>query len=451
MKRLKIFKAFFVIWLFVYFIAVSNIEMFKLYFYSTLTFNIAIISLLAIGTFMLLKAAKDLTMVAGTFGVLMYKKGNLSFYLKGIEKIFPSSIADKIKTRAENGTLLFTQQESDDILAWLEESYSNQNKYNNFFIGTVLMIGLLGTFAGLLGAISSMGNIVASLAGSDVDIGEIMAGFSIPLSAMAVGFGSSLFGVISAILLSIKGYLLNKAQASLLGGVENWLQAHTLEAVSQDDKSGALMPSTTVDNHQKSYMDIFIEQISSLNREMKEVSTVNREFQTTFIQTVQELGEASKEEQYLLKEMKNSLASIVDNTDDNSQVGRSSHLLLQEMSQTNKHALQTLLSSQQEQQAVIKSHFKSFEDSVQKEQVARQRREHIIANMVMKQEKKEAENQMSIFQMADSLSSMDKNIKQRLEKLEKMVEQKNHHDKGHSPLNETMDFMKKHFSKEDKV
>ena len=100
MKRLKIFKTFFVLWLFVYFIAVSNLETFKLYFLSTLTFNIAIVSLLAIGSFMLFKAAKDLTMVAGTFGVLMNKKGNLSFYLKGIEKIFPSNIANKIKSRA---------------------------------------------------------------------------------------------------------------------------------------------------------------------------------------------------------------------------------------------------------------------------------------------------------------------------------------------------------------
>ena len=220
MKRLKIFKAYFVLWLFVYFIAISNLETFKLYFLSTLTFNIAIVAILSIGTFMIFKAAKELTMVTGTFGVLMYKRGDLSFYLKGIEKVFPSTIAEKILSRAKSGTMLFTKQESDDILAWLEEKYSNQNKYNNFFIGTVLMIGLLGTFAGLLGSIASMGAIVSSLAGSNVDIGKIMADFAIPLSSMAVGFGSSLFGVISAILLSIKGYLLNKAQEALLKSIE---------------------------------------------------------------------------------------------------------------------------------------------------------------------------------------------------------------------------------------
>ena len=451
MKRLKIFKAFFVLWLFVYFIAVSNLETFKLYFLSTLTFNIAIVALLAIGSFMLFKAAKDLTMVAGTFGVLMYKRGDISFYLKGIEKIFPSSIANKIKTRAQNGTLLFTKQESEDILAWLEEKYSNQNKYNNFFIGTVLMIGLLGTFAGLLGSISSMGTIVSSLAGSNVDIGKIMADFAIPLSSMAVGFGSSLFGVISAVLLSIKGYLLNKAQESLLAGVENWLQEKTVEQVSQENKAGALTPSTTLGAHQKSYMDVFVEQISTLSREMKEVSTINREFQTAFIHTMKELSEVSKQEQALLGEMKNSLSSIADNSQENIKVSKSSHTLLSDMSQANRTSLHALLKSQERQQKAMQEQFDSLTKNNLQEQAAVQRREHIISNMVIKQEKKEEENKMSIFQMTDSLERMDNNIKRRLTKLEKLLEKESYHDNKHSKFDDTVDFMKKHFLREEKV
>ncbi len=451
MKRLKIFKAYFVLWLFVYFIAISNLETFKLYFLSTLTFNIAIVALLAIGTFMLLKAAKELTMVTGTFGVLMYKKGDLSFYLKGLDKIFPSNIANKIKSRAQSGTILFTKQESEDILAWLEEKYSNQNKYNNFFIGTVLMIGLLGTFAGLLGSISSMGAIVSSLAGSKVDIGKIMADFAIPLSAMAVGFGSSLFGVISAILLSIKGYLLNKAQESLLAGVENWLQEKTVEQVSTENKSGALTPSTTLQKHQKSYMDVFVEQISTLSREMKEVSTVNREFQTAFMHTMKELSEVSKAEQALLSQMKNSLTSIADNSDENIEVSKDSHTLLKDMSQESRTSIQELLAMQLGQEEVMQEQFNAITSNNIEEQEALQRREHIISNMVIKQEKKEDENKMSIFQMADSLESMDKNIKHRLTKLEKLLEKEPTDDKKHSSLEDTVDFMKKHFSREEKV
>jgi hypothetical protein len=435
MKRLKIFKAYFVLWLFVYFIAISNLETFKLYFMSTLTFNIAIVSLLAIGTFMILKAAKDLTMVTGTFGVLMYKKGDISFYLKGIEKIFPSNIADKIKSRAESGTMLFTQQESEDILAWLEEKYSNQNKYNNFFIGTVLMIGLLGTFAGLLGSISSMGSIVSSLAGSDVDIGKIMGDFAIPLSSMAVGFGSSLFGVISAILLSIKGYLLNKAQESLFAGVENWLQSKTVEKISDDNKAGALMPLTTLESHQKSYMDIFVEQIALLSHEMKEISEVNRGFQMAFIETIQTLKSDSKEERELLYAMKNSLEDIAKTHQESLKVISNQKRDLKRVEKMQERELQTL---------------KTLSERMEGSEQALQRREHIITNMVLKQEKKEQANQMHIFQMADSLESMDKNIKKRLQTIEKLID-KEPDNRTHSTIDETMDFMKKHFLKEEKV
>lgn len=433
MKRLKIFKAYFVLWLFVYFIAISNLETFKLYFLSTLTFNIAIVAILSIGTFMIFKAAKELTMVTGTFGVLMYKRGDLSFYLKGIEKVFPSTIAEKILSRAKSGTMLFTKQESDDILAWLEEKYSNQNKYNNFFIGTVLMIGLLGTFAGLLGSIASMGAIVSSLAGSNVDIGKIMADFAIPLSSMAVGFGSSLFGVISAILLSIKGYLLNKAQEALLSGVENWLQSKTIEQVSEEDKSGSLMPASSMEAHQKSYMDIFVEQIASLNHEMKEASMLNREYQQTLVEMVNAQKIQAKEEQALLASMKGALSDIALHAA--SQTKESQKIM---------HSLEQMQETQKEEASRLLSH-------TQQEREALEKREHTITNMVLKQEKKAQESQMKLFEVVDAMSSMDKNIQHRLNKLEKTVVQGTHHDKESHTLSESMDFMKKHFSSESKA
>ena len=308
MKRIKIFKAYFVLWLFVYFIVVSNIEVVSLYFLSTLTFNIAIMALLAIGTFMLLKGAKDLVMIAGTFGVLMYKKKNLSFYIKDVEKVLPGNVAKKLKARAEGDMLLFTQLEKEEILSWIDEKFANQNKYNNFFIGTVLMIGLLGTFSGLLGAISDMGNIVMSLAGASVDVGKIMAKFSGPLSSMAVGFGSSLFGVISAILLSIKGYLLNKSQATLIDGVENWLNERTVDTIAQNESS--VSAPENIKEHQPSFMDIFTEQLSSLTKEITNLNKNSTLFNDEFVNSIRLLQKTQQVQNELLLNVAKSLKSI---------------------------------------------------------------------------------------------------------------------------------------------
>jgi len=290
MKRIKIFKAYFILWTFIYFIGYSNKETFVEYFMSTLTFNIVIFTILGIGSIMLLKASKDISMLAGTFGVLMYKKNNLSFYLHGLENVLPSTIANKIKNRVDTNRLLFTQQETEDLLGWMDEKFSNQNKYNNFFIGTVLMIGLLGTFAGLLGSIGSMSSIVASLAGDNIDIGKIMAGFSGPLSSMAVGFGSSLFGVISAIILSIKGYILNRSQASLMEGVENWLNSKVVESV---DDSIALTPVNELKDHQKSFMDLFLETMDTLSKRIENISNSNETFKRELLTTISSVTQAN--------------------------------------------------------------------------------------------------------------------------------------------------------------
>lgn len=410
MKRIKLFKAYFILWLFIYFIAVSNLETFKEFFLSTLTFNIAIVSILAIGTFMILKGSKDLTVIAGTFGVLMYKKRGLAKHIKGIEKYFPSNIANKIKSRVDNGVLLFTIEEKDEILAWIDEKFNNQNKYNNFFIGTVLMVGLLGTFTGLLGSIGSMAEIVSSLAGGDVDIGEIMANFSGPLSSMAVGFGSSLFGVISAILLSIKGYLLNKAQATLVGGVENWLNSCTLEA----DNSAALTPSNTLVSHQKSFMDVFVEQISTLNHQMREISYTNQEFKKGFLMTIEQVQKGYLEQRELLGSMKSSMEDIARSSEQNVRI--------------NARHLDKLNTSHKESQQKLTEIFSSLQKNVQNSELLTKnfdslnittdatisqlsQKDKILMDMVIRQEGRDRDRKIEFFQIVDAIEDLNKSIK----------------------------------------
>ncbi len=415
MKRLKIFKAYFVLWLFVYFIAITNLETFKLYFMSTLTFNIAIVSILAIGTFMLLKAAKDLTMVAGTFGVIMYKKGDISFYLQGIEKIFPSTIARKIEDRAKKQMLYFTRQEADDILAWLEETYANQNKYNNFFTGTVLMIGLLGTFAGLLGSISSMGNIVSSLAGNSVDIGKIMAGFSKPLSSMAVGFGSSLFGVISAVLLGIMGYILNKSQASLLLGVENWLQSRIVEE--------SLSEVSTVSDSVRSsptMLDLFLEHLSELSSQIANFATQHQVIETKLEKIVNKIEADTNATKETFQSVAKSFEEL-----------------------TKSHKDQTLFHYK------VAQALDSLQQLQQKESYENSENFHHLKEIVHDFQKREDDLKIGLFNIVEAIEGIDKRLKQRDDLLKKMLKEQNEVKKEsnhYSTFEGLGEFMKKHLS-----
>ncbi len=427
MKRIKIFKAYFILWLFIYFLLVSNLETFKEFFFSTLTFNVAIVSILAIGAFMILKASKDLTFIAGTFGVLMYKKRDLAQHIKGIEKYFPSNISDKIKSRVDSGVLLFSPQEKDEILTWIDEKFSNQNRYNNFFIGTVLMVGLLGTFTGLLGSIGSMANIVSSLSGG-VDISNVMAQFSGPLSSMAVGFGSSLFGVISAILLSIKGYLLNKAQAALLEGAENWLNSCTLEASISDDKQTALISSNNLSNHQKSFMDVFVEQISQLNRQMGEISSSNKEFKQGFLMTIKEVQKGYCEQRGALNSINNSLEKLVKNSKENVEIN-TKYLQMLDNSHKQDHQKLSTISTSLEKNVQISELLTKNIDSLNSTTNATisqlSKKDKILTDMVIRQENRDSDREIEFFQIIDTMENLNKSIKnskQEIKKSDKTME-----------------------------
>ncbi len=325
MKRLKIMKAYAVLWLFIYFLVHSNIEAMEVFFFATLTFNLAVLTVLTIGIIVIMRSAVALVMLAGTFGALAYKKNNLEFYIQGIDKIMPANIAHMFHTRAQKGVLLFTAEESRAVVEWIDEKFSNQNRYINYFIGTSLMIGLLGTFTGLLVSIDEMGKIILSLSG-DIDIGAVIRSFAGPLGGMATGFGSSLFGVISAIILGIMGYILNKNQESLIEGVEDWLKGRIIDSGgATTGANGEQLP-----DQRSSFMDVFIDNISSLTTSMAEISQTNERLHSITIASVQQARDEHEMSYELFETMNHSLTNISQASDTNHELLASVETRLEE-------------------------------------------------------------------------------------------------------------------------
>jgi hypothetical protein len=275
MRRLKILKIYFVLWIFLFFLVYSNFDTASTFFLATVTFNIAIITVLSIGLIIIISAAFQLTMLTGTFAILRYKKGDeLEFYLRGIDKVFPQNIANMFQNRARKKVLFFTKQEFDDIAQWLEDKFSNIKTYITFFTGTVLMIGLLGTFTGLLQAIDEMGSIILGLSG-DINLAEVIAGFAEPLSGMAVGFASSLFGVASAIILSIMGYILNRNEAIFLEDVYDWMKGQIVESHNLSQNNSASGGDASSNSTSGGMMDLFVDNISALSDQMEKYNKSN--------------------------------------------------------------------------------------------------------------------------------------------------------------------------------
>ena len=288
--------------LFVLFMLIANIETISNYFMATITFNAGILTVFIIGFIVIMQSAIRLTMLAGTFGVLSYKKGDeLEYYLKGIGKLMPATIANMFEKRAKKGVLFFTDAEAKDVNIWLEEQFYNTKGYISFFVGTSLMIGLFGTFTGLLKAIDDMGAIILSL-GGDINIAEVMSQFAGPLGGMAIGFSSSLFGVAAAILLNFLQYILSRQQASFIEDIQDWLKGKLIESQSSDVlsqitdsnekiKGGGGVDTASVGVGSTAFLDIFVDQISELSSSIK---MSNQSSELIFKQVVKGLEESNK-------------------------------------------------------------------------------------------------------------------------------------------------------------
>jgi methyl-accepting chemotaxis protein len=266
-KRFKIIKVYIILWLFIYSVILVNFDTIKMFFLSTLTFNLAVVAITLNGLYIVMSGAIELILLGGTFGILEQNrsKEDNAYYLNGIDRIFPKSIADMLLERKEKSMLYFTQEEAERITDTLYEKFSNLKGHINFFVSAALMIGLLGTFTGLIQAVDDMGEIILSLSGDEIDLKQLMADFSGPLGGMAVGFGSSIFGVIAALLLGIKSFILYRNQEELLVYVGDWLRVRTVETdvANSDEETIKGRPH---------FMDIFVEHTGALKDEIAKIS-----------------------------------------------------------------------------------------------------------------------------------------------------------------------------------
>lgn len=115
----------------------------------------------------------------------------------------------------------------DTIGARLEEG----RDISRYLIGVLVLLGLLGTFWGLIQTIGSVGTVVGKLSFGDGDavaaFEELKQGLATPLSAMGTAFSSSLFGLAGSLILGFLDLQAGAAQNRFYNELEEWLASLT--------------------------------------------------------------------------------------------------------------------------------------------------------------------------------------------------------------------------------
>jgi hypothetical protein len=115
----------------------------------------------------------------------------------------------------------------DGIASRLDET----RETSRYLIGTLIFLGLLGTFYGLLETVRSVGGVIGGLDISANDVARAFAALksalSTPLHGMATAFSASLFGLSGSLVLGFLDLQAGQAQNRFYNDLEEWLSTYT--------------------------------------------------------------------------------------------------------------------------------------------------------------------------------------------------------------------------------
>ncbi|MGE5271805.1 MAG: flagellar motor protein MotA [Thiohalocapsa sp.] len=115
----------------------------------------------------------------------------------------------------------------DGIASRLDETRDT----SRYLIGTLVFLGLLGTFWGLLETVRSVGGVIGALNLGTNDLAQAFAnlktGLETPLRGMSTAFSASLFGLAGSLVLGFLDLQAGQAQNRFYNDLEEWLSTYT--------------------------------------------------------------------------------------------------------------------------------------------------------------------------------------------------------------------------------
>jgi len=162
--------------------------------------------------------------------------------------VYEDVMGEMLKTRALRASL--TQRNT--LIATISEGIKNEKSLVNYLTGTLILMGLIGTFIGLMEMVASVGGIIGGLneagTGSEDAVKNVLRDLQAPLTGMATGFSASLFGLFGSLSLGLIARFGTTAANSIKREFETWLsRISNLEAQGTGSATGAAsVDGTTV-------------------------------------------------------------------------------------------------------------------------------------------------------------------------------------------------------------
>ncbi len=146
--------------------------------------------------------------------------------------------------------LQISSSSAQNLLHEIDQRINDRKSTLIYFSGLMVFLGLLGAFMGLMKTVHSVSDLIGGMdmsgkAGPDA-FGKMIEGMKAPLSGMSVGFSSSLFGLMTSMVLGALERCMTAAMKALRNEFEHWLSnVAALEGTGDagaGQGSGAMVP-----------------------------------------------------------------------------------------------------------------------------------------------------------------------------------------------------------------
>lgn len=169
---------------------------------------------------------------------ILHKKIGRKAYL-----IDTQNFHDAIENIRTFGHMNFTDNDSRLIKHKLGYRIGLRRVDVGFMAGILVMLGLLGTFLGLLKTIDAVGaamGTMANITGEDGKVDEnavnaFMGGLSEPLQGMGLAFSSSLFGLSGSLMIGFFNHMCGGAQDKFIENIGRWIDDRIPKFKPSDD------------------------------------------------------------------------------------------------------------------------------------------------------------------------------------------------------------------------
>ncbi len=160
---------------------------------------------------------------------------------------------------------------------------------SRYLMNTLILLGLLGTFWGLLQTVSGIGSVIGELNVGDGDLKAVFdtfkEGLRKPLVGMGISFSASLFGLASSLILGFYDLTTGRVQTRFCEDLEDWLMI-ALEPTAHTP-SPIIATSIAPARYQDAFIQNLADQLERLQKVFKQQEQ-SREAERTSVRALSE-------------------------------------------------------------------------------------------------------------------------------------------------------------------